>query len=996
MTDRIGTIHRAVMVALGAILAGTCLPLATASAADEEQQEELQEVVITGSLLRRTDTETPSPVTVVSSEALEERGINTIAEAVQRLSANNAGTITAGWNTGWNFSSGANAPALRGLTVQATLSIADGLRLAPYPIADDGQRNFVDINTIPDAIVERIEVLRDGASSTYGADAIAGVINVITKKEIQGVHIGGSAGYAQHGGGAERRIDATWGFGDLASQGFNFYVSAEYQTQDKIKASDRGYPFNTGDLSRICGDTSCMHNTNWNGVSAEDGLFNGLISIPGVSLVRPVAAGDSAGNGRYQFLNAAAGCRNWQSVTLGADQLAQSSTTPTTVCEVNFPSAYYSLQPENNRRGLAFRFTGNAGENAQVYAMANIYQRENFGSITPLGFNGRPTAPFGSAQTYNVIAPVYVCATGVGTLDGLNTGCDATNGQLNPYNPFAAQGLRAQIYLRSPYGRSDTAYSRALRGVVGVDGSFGNDWQYSANFTTSEVELERILANFPVPQRIMNVLARGTFNFSDPYANSREMWEYIAPTSNTVSQSKLWQAQGTVSKQLMDLSGGPLQVALGASYRQESIDAPSANPANDDAPYTRYYGVNAVGTKGSRNVQSAFFELDAPVHTMLDLIASGRYDKYSTKQTNFSPKVGFKFTPVPALALRGTYSEGFRIPSFNEAFGLPTTGFLTRTISCTTYAAFCAAHGNNAYATQSYSLGVTQTGNPNLDPEKSKSFTVGVIAEPTDSVSLTIDFWRIKVDGLITGVTDTSAAEAQYYTNNGVVNIPGTTVVTDIPDQAFPNALPRLGFIQTSYTNQDSQTVSGLDFGATFTGSYGSYKLRSSFDASYLAKYELTTDAGVVSRYDGTLSPCNITSCSGSPKWRGSWQNSVERGNTTVTLTAYYTGGYDTASIDYGGVKGDCQANADNAASTAAYADGTPVNCYAKATWNADLTVRHKLNDNFTIYGEFLNVFDIDAPFDPSGGYALYQYNPAWAGANIIGRYFRVGGKFEF
>src|SRR5204862_3706783 len=117
---------------------------------------------------------------------LEDRGINTIAEAVQRMTANNAGTIQQGWNTGFNFASGANAPALRGLTVQDTLSVADGLRIAPYPLADDGQRNFVDLNTIPSAIVDRIEVLRDGASSTYGADAIAGVVNVITKKESQG------------------------------------------------------------------------------------------------------------------------------------------------------------------------------------------------------------------------------------------------------------------------------------------------------------------------------------------------------------------------------------------------------------------------------------------------------------------------------------------------------------------------------------------------------------------------------------------------------------------------------------------------------------------------------------------------------------------------------------------------------------------------------------------------------------------------------------------
>src|SRR5688500_5857197 len=173
-------------------------------------------IVVTGSLFARAVTAaTASPVSTLTAETLAERGLNTVAEAVQRIPSNNAGTIQQGWNTGFNFASGATAPALRGLTVQSTLSIFDGLRMAPYPLADDGQRNFVDLNTIPNAIVDRIEVLRDGASSTYGADAIAGVINVITKKEIQGLHLEGSYGISQEGDAEEMWADAAWGYGDL-------------------------------------------------------------------------------------------------------------------------------------------------------------------------------------------------------------------------------------------------------------------------------------------------------------------------------------------------------------------------------------------------------------------------------------------------------------------------------------------------------------------------------------------------------------------------------------------------------------------------------------------------------------------------------------------------------------------------------------------------------------------------------------------------------------
>jgi len=975
---------------------------------DRRSSATIPDIVVTGSILRRTTAEAPSPVTVLSSESLLERGINTVADAVQRLSANGAGTITQGWNTGFNFAAGANAPALRGLTVQATLSISDGLRMAPYPLADDGQRNFVDLNTVPNAVIERIEVLRDGASSTYGADAIAAVINVITKKEIRGLHLGGSAGVSQRGDGAEQRIDVTWGYGDLANQGFNFYVSGEYQKQAPLRARDRGYPFNTRDWSRVCGTSgSCLNNLNPNGFTPElyDQLvaagetpaaaFNGLTSVPGITLVRPVSATDPlTGDGRYEFLNPAAGCRNFamHQNTAGADDAPLAG-----VCEADFQNLYTLLRPEIERKGLTARFTANVGERAQVYAIANYYQTKNRASITPLDFIGRPTPPNNGIAFYNVMLPVYICSAGMGTADGLNTGCDSTNGTLNPYNPYAASGRTAQAFVTSTRPTTDETDSRVLRGVLGVDGSFGDDWRYSANFTASEVRLRRTQDNYLIPQRIMDSVARGTINFNDLDATPADVWDYISPRKVTTSVSQLMQIQATLSKDLFELPGGPLQAAVGAAYRKESIDAPSGNPATLGNQYDRYYGINSVGTSGSRNVKSAFFEVSAPIVDQFEVNVSGRYDKYSTGQSNFSPKVGVKFTPVKQLALRGTFSKGFRIPSFNESFGLPTTGYVTRTVDCTVNAAFCAAHGDNSYAKNDYALGLTQTGNPGLDPEKSTAFTAGVVFEPIRNVSLTVDFWHIKIKDLIVGVTDTSAAEAAYYANNGVVNIPGINVLPGQPDPAFPGALPLLGFIESSFTNQNQQTVSGIDFGAQASFPLGAaVTWRTNFDASYMLRYELTTDAGDKLRYDGTLSPCNVTSCSGSPKWRGSWQNTLELGSTSVSLTAYYTKGYDTAALDAGGIRGDCAFNAANGTVTHAYVDGSPVNCTTKDIWNLDLTVTQKIGERFTLYANVLNLLDTKPPFDPDAAYAVFGFNPAWAGPNIMGRYLRIGAKVDF
>lgn len=965
---------------------------------EDEAAEDDNAIVVTGSLFRRTDTETPSPVTTLSAETLQERGLNTIAEAVQRIPANGAGTITQGWNTGFNFASGANAPALRGLTVQSTLSIADGLRIAPYPLADDGQRNFVDLNTIPSAVIDRIEVLRDGASSTYGADAIAGVINVITKREIQGLHFNGSFGASDKGDAAEHRLDLTYGYGDLDEDGFNVYVSGEWQKQQELWARDRGYPFNTQNWSNICKEdgSSCMANLNWNGYTPESDTFNGLISVPGVALVRPGSlTTPTTGTGRFSYLNPAAGCGLYPVNT----NLGGSATAPLEgICEVDFQNDYIMLQPNIERRGLTGRVTFNIGDSAQAYAMVNWYNTKTEASFTPLGLNGTPTPPNNGVSAYNVMLPVYVCPTGVGTLDGLNTGCTAANGVLNPMNPFAAQGQTAQLFLRHTRPRTVETDSRALRAAAGIEGSFADVWNYSASFTASEVRLRRDEGNYFIPQRIADLAARGQIDFMNFSANPESVFETISPLNSTVSTSSLWQVQGTLSRELFELPGGPLQVAVGALYREESIDAPSGNPATLGNQYERYYSINSVGTQGSRSVRSGFFEIDAPIVDSFELNLSGRYDDYSTGQGSFSPKVGAKFTPIPQVAIRGTASKGFRIPSFNESFGLPTTGYVTRTVNCQTYAAFCAAHGGNAYATGQYSLGLTQTGNPNLDPEKSTAFTAGVVIEPMRNVSFTVDWWHIKVRNLITGVTDTSEAEAAYYANNGVVNIPGITVIPGQPDPAFPNALPVLGFIQSSFTNQDAQVVSGLDFGANLRLPVNdTVTFRSSFEASWLMKYRLLTDGGDALDYEGTLSPCNITSCSGSPEWRATWQNSVDFGErTTASLTAYYTQGYDTASIDFGGVKGDCDFNAANHASTATYEDGTPVNCTQPAQWNVDLNLRHKLTDQATVYLDVMNVLGLDPKFDPSAAYGLFGFNPAWGGPNMVGRYFRLGARIDF
>ena len=600
-------------------------PAAAQPAVEQKEQAPSAPIVVTGSILRRVDRETVSPVTVLSSEKLEERGLNTISEGLQRISANGSGTISEGWNNGNNFAAGANAVSLRGLTVQKTLTVFDGLRMAAYPLADDGHRNFVDLNTIPDAIIERTEVLKDGASSTYGADAVAGVVNIITKKQVKGVHLNFSAGARDNGDGGEYRFDATVGHGDLDEQGFNVYVNGTFRKNETIFARDLEYPFNTGYLGNICDDAGhCMATpSRWYQFAVNP---NGSLGGSSISNAPMVAPGTLTGSrtGEYQLLNPDCSAFGSQPQTLPNSARGLNSTTglytyASNVCQLDMRKAYGTARPGTERYGVSFRATVRVGETAEAYVAANFMQANTYSQLAPAAYNDQTTPP--GAVTFNpVVLPVYVCAAGRGTIDkatsvNTSTGCTAANGQLNPNNPYAAQGKAALVRGRYDKPRTVETNNRALRAAAGITGSFGSDdqWSYNADFTASEVAVDRISENYLIPQRLADVIANGTYNFVNPSQNSAAVRNYVAPRNVKTSTSRLWQAQATIGRTLFELPGGPLQAAVGASYRNESINDPSANPENVANPYDRYYGINAVGAVGSRNVASGYFEVGAPV-----------------------------------------------------------------------------------------------------------------------------------------------------------------------------------------------------------------------------------------------------------------------------------------------------------------------------------------------------------------------------------------------
>lgn len=715
--------------------------------------------------------------------------------------------------------------------------------------------------------------------------------------------------------------------------------------------------------------------------------------------VRPFNGNNTTALGRYRRLNPGLGCLRGTPYTLSAAEAADPANAagPTTVCQQDLVNDFGTITPNIERFGGSARGTVTVGADSEAYVLFNFQQSTvdfTGGNATiradaPTGinfprFSTRRSGPAFAAGSGPLTLPVFICAAGAN--------CDtAADRRLNPSNPFAAQGQVAQLIGRLPDIQTfNQTRSQVYRVAGGLSGTVMTDLDYQIDATAMYNDLRRTQNGNVRIANLLTAIGTGSYNFLDPFSNSQAARDAIAPDNITDSSSELYQLQATIAKPLFDLPGGPLQLGLGGAIRYEAVDAPSSN--NDaNGPTQRYFTLNAFGTSGSRKVYSAFAELDAPVFEALDINASARYDKYSSGQDAFSPKIGARFEPFRQFAVRGTYSRGFRIPSFAEANALPTTGFVTVSVASlpqsflSQYGAGCTAANANAcpgYITN-YARGLTTLASPNLNPEKSRSFTGGVVFEPTSRITLTADYYNIKKTGAIT-TPSTAGAIAAYFA--GAPIPAGFNVIADAPDPNFPNALPRIAFVESNLVNANTIKSSGVDFGAIGRFRFGDdIRFTTSAQASYIIELSTTDDQGVKESYAGSLGNFNLTAGSGTPRWRATWQNTIETGPFTFTGTANYFDGYNLSAEDQTGpgTRGGGGLNPGY----------VPDNVSDYVT--VDLVASFKAGERFTFYVNALNVLDDLPPIDPVT-YGAYLYNPVQGGLGILGRQFRAGVRVGF
>lgn len=972
-----------------------------ATAAVQEDEEEA--IVVTGTLIRG-NVNSVSPLTVIDDEELDARGVATVQDAIQSLSVSGGPSVTNSFAANGAFAGGASGISLRGLTVNSTLVLFDGLRASYYPLADDGTRNFVDLNTIPDDIVERVEVLRDGASALYGADAIAGVVNLVTRREFQGATARLEAGMSSRGDAQQDRLSVTLGAGDLREDGINAYVSAFRYDSAQLYNRDRPYPFNSLDLSGVCYQGNCGLNGNPNAVdnptfglsTAANFLIRPYIENPDGTLTAVAArrwenAGACTGNGDLNALTVA----------------QQGTTNPAEVCTYDYAGDYYVINPEINRWGVSGRATAILGNDAEVYVEANFmesavsytgtpavwYGNANTGVFYPRFSSAQQAGAVGfSPETALLSLPVWVCSAGSAAYRCDGSEADAV---LNPNNPYAAEGYVARLIGRNHDEVTETAtLNRTYRVAGGLSGEFANGWAYDVGAVVMHTDLLRTSDGYNWIEHMLDVINDGTYNFASPGTDVALPWapsaeavnDYVTPPRRAEATSDQAQLQASITIPVWEMAGGTAQLALGGSVRYEAVDAPSGNTDFYGATQ-RYMTLNAFGTEGSRRANAAFFEFNAPILPNLDVNLAGRYDDYSSGQSAFSPKIGARWRVIDPLTLRASYSEGFRIPSFAEANALPTTGFVSNNVSLfndtylAQYGCSTATFATCPTYIRSGSYGQTTLASPNLDPEESTSLTLGFILQPFSGFSLSVDYYEIEKTDVITQPSNAPAIQAYY---NGDPIPAGYTVIPDAVDPAFPLAQPRIAFVQSQLINADIYRAQGWDFQVMYRHEFDNgISLNSSFDASYLDRLETEFPDGTVERYDGTLGNFNLTSGNGTQKWRGTWRTTVGIGMFDLTGTINYVDGYNLSAMDQGTGYDDC-----------GLSDGTTP-CDVDSYLTFDLGARANLNENVTLYLNVLNVADEMPPVDIIT-YGATHYNAVQGGNGILGRYFRAGVRLTF
>jgi iron complex outermembrane recepter protein len=937
---------RRTIVVASAVLAATLLLPAVPRLAFAQQVERVE---ITGSSIRRTEAETAVPVQVITREEVEKTGATNVEQFMQALGValqGNSNTVAAsasGATTG-----GVSSISLRGLGSQRTLILIDGKRVSGGGTITDS--TTVDVNMIPIAAIERIEVLRDGASAIYGSDAIAGVVNFILRKDYRGAEGTAFGGVTQHGGGTTGGLNGIVGWGDMARQGFNANLIADFRHEDPIFGRQRGFA-SSGIIPE--------HN---NDVTSGN-TFPANIFLPAPFGGTDPNTGLPVGTTRNP--RAAFGC-----TPTGTAPSGYATLDPfffgTRSCRFD-PSPMVSLIPKTDQGSLFGNLRMRLTPAIEGYGQASYAHKEQNTIIQPVPLSDQfalpPNHPLFNVAPYNGFSTFLLTTA-------------------SPYYPTAfvtgiTGGATPDLLVRyrsAVTGNRDlTDISDQFRLVLGGRGTLGQSWDYDASALHIETNLkEHVNSGFPIQSKILPILNSGVIN---PFGSSDLTPGADASLEGTQFHGDAWKTktstdglQAKVTHDLMRMAGGPLAVAVGAEGRKEAFKVQVADEiATGDVSG---YGGNFFPITVHRKVYATFAEVNAPILRSLELTGAARYDDYSDVGKKLSPLFRARFQPVRQVVLRGTIAKGFRAPSLTELYQPQTTGVTANGLNDPLR---CPTTGSSLDCKTQFPI--TLGGNTGLKPEESLNRTVGIVFEPTTNMSFGVDLWSVDLrNPIIFGVEP--AATLQDPTRFGFL------VTRAAPDPSCPGCPGRIINIDQRNLNLGEQKVRGVDVDARWrlpATAIGAFTV--GFNGTYIDKYEIQQIDGTWQSINDMVSPIVNGAGGVIPRWRHFLTLDWKRNAWDVTLVQQYQKGYQD-------IPGTGEDPTDPAFVPHHVGDYTLYHLYTSYTG----FYKKNLKLSFAIR----NLFDKDPPYTNAGGQNYFQagYDPGYADPR--GRTFLLSATYKF
>ncbi|MDM5179696.1 TonB-dependent receptor [Massilia sp. DJPM01] len=872
----------------GALLGAGVLALPAQAQAPADASQTMQKVEIVGtSIRRRLEAQTALPITSLRAEDFAKQGLSTAQEVLATIPMNQTST---GASQSVGSGTGGRATAnLRGLGGDKTLVLLNGRRLANHPFFAD----TVDLNIIPVAALDRVEVLRDGASAIYGSDAIGGVINFVTKRSYRGLEVSVEA-YEPvgSGGGDEQRVNLIGGWGDLATDGYNLLGIVDFHRQSALTATDR-------DFGRT-------------GVRPERGMYQ----TSGTTFpANFYSENDISGNPSF-----ASGCRPPDSIP---------NRTGGATCRFDY-TQFVDLIPLTRQETFLGRFSKKLGADHSA-TLEYLHSRStNEARVAP-----PPLAGIG--LTMSNASPFYPGRGITPAVAGLAG--EPLDVSWRPLVTGKREGL-------------DVSLSDRL--LASMEGTLGG-WDYSAGLSYAVGRARSAFTNgYVIDARLIEGVGNGLLN---PFGEQ-------TPAGNDYLRQSLLQGEylrakiksGAIdfkaSRELMNLPAGPLGFALGGEFRRDEADYRVNRALASQASSSGY--ADAQDQSGSRNIGAVFTEFNIPLIKDLEVNLAARYDDYTDFGHSFNPKVALRWQPSKQVLLRGSFNKGFRAPTLYDLHGPQTT---TNTSSPWDDPVLCpggtAVPGANPNLACDQQQNQRQGGNPDVKPERSRTYSAGIVLEPTPDLTLSLDYWDIRLKDQISALAEESIfGNYQKYQNLYFYNAART----------------RLDYVLTITQNLGEVKTRGIDLGLLWRlqrGQWGNFTL--GVDGTWVDRYDYQNERNG----PFTVNAGRYADASPVFRWRHNASLGWTRGPLNMTLSNRYLSGYDDQPDENGIVPGR-------------------VGHYS--TWS--LAGTYTANQKVSVTAGVKNLLDDDPPFTVQSTTFQQGYDPRYT--DPLGRTFYVRAMYKF